>query len=285
MKTDSLFYRLFQSDPRLVFHLAGQDFPSTQSFRFGSREIKQTGFRLDGLLEPSPDCPDTPLSIVEVQFQPDDDLYLRVCGESLLYLRQYPSGRTWQVIVFYPSSAVERVNPVSAPLLALPNLHRVYLDQLPLLDSPNPKFWLIALVLAQLPRLPEIVERVRRHQREHPDDGVDWLDFLETLLVYKLPHCSREEIQAMFGFNDTELKQTVFYRQVFGEGKREGKLEGKQEGRQEGEAALLLRLLERRFGPVPGNARRRVQEADADTLLLWGERILDANTPEEVWGP
>jgi len=45
-----------------------------------------------------------------------------------------------------------------------------------------------------------------------------------------------------------------------------------------------LRLLERRFGPVPQDARDRIAAADADTLLAWGERILDAKVSEDIWG-
>jgi predicted transposase YdaD len=96
----------------------------------------------------------------------------------------------------------------------------------------------------------------------------------------------------MFGFGDVELKQTRFYQDVFKEGrlvgkakgKAEGKAEGKLEGRVEGEAALLLRLLERKFSPLPESARQRVASADAETLLAWGERVLDANRLDEVWG-
>ena len=52
---------------------------------------------------------------------------------------------------------------------------------------------------------------------------------------------------------------------------------------QQGEAGLLLRLLERRFGPVDEVIRIRVRSADSQTLLTWGERILTAQTIEEVF--
>jgi hypothetical protein len=61
-----------------------------------------------------------------------------------------------------------------------------------------------------------------------------------------------------------------------------GRREGRREGRQEGEAAMLLRLLERRFGTVDEALRQRLQAADADTLLRWGERIFQASTAEDV---
>jgi len=42
---------------------------------------------------------------------------------------------------------------------------------------------------------------------------------------------------------------------------------------------MLLRLLERKYGPQAAAAyRERVHKADADTLLTWSERILTAET-------
>jgi hypothetical protein len=83
---------------------------------------------------------------------------------------------------------------------------------------------------------------------------------------------------------DAELKNTRFYRDAYGEGREEGQEEGREKGVAEGEAALLLRQLERKFRPLPELARRRVAMADAETLLLWGERVLDAKSLDEVWG-
>ena len=80
----------------------------------------------------------------------------------------------------------------------------------------------------------------------------------------------------MFGFNDIGLKETRFYQQVFSEGRVEGRVEG--------EAAVVLRQLERRFGPPSEATRQRIASADAETLLAWAERILDAKALDDVWG-
>jgi len=61
--------------------------------------------------------------------------------------------------------------------------------------------------------------------------------------------------------------------------------EWKRQGRLEGEAALLLRQLEQRFGPLNEADRTRVSRADAETLLKWGERILTAASLEDVFEP
>lgn len=66
------------------------------------------------------------------------------------------------------------------------------------------------------------------------------------------------------------------------EGEQKGRLEGRQEGKQEGEAAMLLRLLALKFGPLPEPIIEKVRGADADTLLAWSERVLTAATAEEV---
>ncbi len=67
-------------------------------------------------------------------------------------------------------------------------------------------------------------------------------------------------------------------------GRQEGRQEGVQLGRQEGEVALLLRILERRFGPLADATLQRVRAADAETLLVWGDRVITAATLDEVFG-
>ena len=59
--------------------------------------------------------------------------------------------------------------------------------------------------------------------------------------------------------------------------------EGRAQGIQRGEAAALTRQLERRFGPVPEAARRRIEAADEETLLGWSERVLTATRIDDVF--
>jgi predicted transposase/invertase (TIGR01784 family) len=77
MKTDSLFYRLFKNAPELVLELANLKYTGGQGYRFCSEEIKQTAFRLDGILTPPQENIGLPVIFVEVQFQPDPNFYSR----------------------------------------------------------------------------------------------------------------------------------------------------------------------------------------------------------------
>jgi predicted transposase YdaD len=112
-----------------------------------------------------------------------------------------------------------------------------------------------------------------------------------TEIVYALLHYY---VQANSRLDEQEVR-TLLHETPFGEtlmqtfidryreqGRQEGRQEGWQEGRQEGEAAVLLRLMERKFGP-PGEAvRQRIAQADAETLLRWSERVLTADSLEAV---
>jgi len=68
MKTDSLFYKLFQQTLQLLLELAALELLGAENYQFRSEEIKQTSFRLDGVLTPPSEKPSLPLVFVEVQF-------------------------------------------------------------------------------------------------------------------------------------------------------------------------------------------------------------------------
>jgi len=57
-----------------------------------------------------------------------------------------------------------------------------------------------------------------------------------------------------------------------------------EQGMQQGEAAVLMMLLQEKFGAVSVDAHReRIKAAKPDQLLRWSKRILTAETPETVF--
>jgi Domain of unknown function (DUF4351) len=56
----------------------------------------------------------------------------------------------------------------------------------------------------------------------------------------------------------------------------------KAEARNDGERRLLLRLLRARFGELPAPATARIEAADVAELDRWGDRVLGAQTLDEV---
>ncbi|CAK0779014.1 transposase [uncultured Gammaproteobacteria bacterium] len=70
----------------------------------------------------------------------------------------------------------------------------------------------------------------------------------------------------------------------FNLGIAKGRVEGKVEGKAEGKADTLLRQLSRRFKTLPAGVEERVRAAGMDQLNEWLDRILDAQTLDDVFG-
>ena len=51
MKTDTIFYSLFQEFPSFFFELIDRPPEEAAAYEFTSREIKQLAFRIDGLYQ------------------------------------------------------------------------------------------------------------------------------------------------------------------------------------------------------------------------------------------
>ena len=72
-------------------------------------------------------------------------------------------------------------------------------------------------------------------------------------------------------------------REIREQGRQEGLEEARQERLQEGEARMLLRQLRLKFGALAPEIEEQVRSADADRLLVWGERILTAESLEDIF--
>ncbi len=75
---------------------------------------------------------------------------------------------------------------------------------------------------------------------------------------------------------------TRFAERFIEQGRQEGRQEMIDQGIQRGEARVLTTLLRLRFGELPAAVQQRIEAADADTLLRWAERVLTAQSLDEV---
>jgi predicted transposase YdaD len=107
LKTDSLFYRIFQTAPSVFFELLGQPTQVAQSYQFRSIELKQVAFRIDGVFLPQPEASDQTIWFAEVQFQLDLEFYNRFFAEIFLFLQQYPQTADWRAVVLFAKRSTE----------------------------------------------------------------------------------------------------------------------------------------------------------------------------------
>jgi predicted transposase/invertase (TIGR01784 family) len=265
MKRDSIFYRLFQESPALLFDLLENPPANASEYRFDSIAVKEPKFEIDGVFLP-PDTDNTGvIYFCEVQFQKDEQLYERVFGESFLYFyRHRERYADWQIVVIYPTRGIEQSNahPYRA-LLDCEQVHRVYLNELGEIQQLPLGVALMVLTTVEKAQAPEEARSLlARTQQQIPDPKASRaiIEMIATIMVYRFTNLSRQEVDAMLGL---QLADTRVYR------------EAKEEGRQEGESALVVRQLKRRFGSVDEGLTARIRGLEIDRLEDLAEALLD----------
>ena len=227
MKTDPIFYRLFQLFPSALLELIGRSPAEANVYEFTSVEVKQLAFRLDGLFLPAIESPEYPIYFVEVQFYKENDFYFRFFGEIFLYLAQYKPINPWYAVVIYPTRDIEVEETAQyGILLESERVKRVYLDELGELPENSIALGIVKLVMAPAQNTTQQARQLidkTRQQLAGEDIQRDVLELLERIIVYKLPQLSTQELEQMFTLDD--LKKTRVYQEAFQEGKAQAKQE------------------------------------------------------------
>ncbi len=94
-----------------------------------------------------------------------------------------------------------------------------------------------------------------------------------------------EEVSKMGGLSQLWKKEGIEEGLERGleRGLEEGLEIGRQEGLQAGECRVLLRQMTLKFGEPSDEVMKKLTAADAETLLLWGERLLSADSFDDIF--
>ncbi len=235
-------------------------------------EIKEKAFRFDGIF--MPEALDKNIWFVEVQFQKRAEFYWEFIGEIFLYLSQYKPEHDWQAVAIFAKRSIEPEIPKQfRTLFAGGHIVRIYLDELPEDESLN--LGIVRLIVSPNKESIALAQSLAGQVGEGDRERV--IEFIETVLVYKFPQMSREEVEAMFKLGD--LKQTRVYQEALQEGQKRGKLEGERIGTQRGQVLglrqVLVRLLTRKFGKVTLKTLKRLEKMTAEQLENLAEAVLD----------
>ena len=303
MKTDSIFYRLFQTFPETFFELIDRQASDASAYEFASVELKQTAFRIDGIFLPVPNLPEQPIYFLEVQFQKDVEFYARFFSEIFLYLRLYAPTKAWQAVVVFARDSMEpvEVEPYRV-LLESKQVTRLYLNALGDIAEQSLGVGIVKLVVETKKRTPKRVRQLVDQARSELADEMQRkvLDLIETVVLYKFPRINRQELAIMFGLN--ELRKTTYYQevrqeareelqdevrqqvlqelreevrqQVLQELREEVRQQVQQEVRQEA-SALIRRLLLRRLGAVNPQIQECIAQLSVPQLESLADALLD----------
>jgi len=233
VKTDTLFYRLFKDHPDLVFQLLGETAPCIGTYEFGSQEVKQLAFRIDGVLNPSPAAADLPIVFVEVQGYRDQQktLYHSFFAEIFSYLRDYQPPNDWLGLLLFTKRSLDPQLPLHfQDYASSARFKRVYLDELPAdLANQSLELNVLQLIGVEDEVAPERARQLVARARNEVTDGAERERVVELVLatlVYKFPTLEREAIRQMLGLD--ELKQTRFYQEIAEEERAEGREEERE---------------------------------------------------------
>jgi predicted transposase/invertase (TIGR01784 family) len=190
--------------------------------------------------------------------------------------RRYPQKRMHPVVIYLKPSSSELVYQES---FAIPGTRHDF-QVLRLWEQPEEVFQqsrglLPLAILSQTENrqrtLMEVAQRIEQieERREQSNIAVSTAILaglvLEKEVIEKL---LRQEI----------MRESVIYQEI----RAEGKQEGKQEGKREEGIYLILRLLRKRFGPVPEDLEKRIQGLSVSQLEDLGEALLDFETQTDL---
>ncbi len=255
MRRDTIFYQLFQQSPTLLFDLLSQPPANAARYTFEAVEVKETGFRIDGVFLP-PER-DGIIYFCEVQFQKDETLYERMVSEISIYVyRNREQLSDWQAVVIYPTRSMEQSNTDTVrELLASGRIMRVFLDELGAIEELPIGVGLMVLTTLE----GDEAKTEARAAIERSGGSRAIIDLISTIIVYKFDNLSREEVDAMLGI---ELQQTRVYR----------------EARAEEALLLIFRQLNRKLGELSPQLRTSVSALQIDRLESLSEALLDFNS-------
>ncbi|MCB0123791.1 MAG: DUF2887 domain-containing protein [Caldilineaceae bacterium] len=221
MKTDALFYELFQAAPQTFFELL--QITPTCSYRFESITVKMAEKRIDGVLEPTES--DQPLYFLEVRAFPDEVIYWRVMREVSTYFEQRPAQRStdWQAIVLWLNSEDD---PGLGTLLALshePQPRLIPTDLITLLKRLNEDSLVLQVLRPLLidnesevrQNVVQWVETIRRTPNMDTQTEERLVAILSQLIEQKFKNLGYKELSEMLRL--TPLRETASFQEVFKE--------------------------------------------------------------------
>jgi len=285
VNTDRWYYRVFQSAPDLIRSLLpgsaaaanalGLDpgAPGDRLYRFEALEINELSHRLDGVLWPrqTTGCaetgsPEFPVVLLEVQMHPDSGFHHRLAAQTYRFLQQQPQVEHWAVLVITPHGRL-KLGPTQALQVFLQQVVWLSLEDLSQQPDLDP-----LLNLLTLPVRPESELAATSQQILASRPDLDTV--VLPMLVQRFPELTEEQIMVIAGIPREEIRHT---RAV-----QDWLAEGEAKGRQEGEAAVTLRQLNRRCGPLTDASTAQIQALPVDQLEALADALLDFTGPADL---
>jgi predicted transposase YdaD len=225
--------------------------------------------------------PGCPVVLLEVQMHPDSGFQHRLAAQTYRFVQRHPRVEHLEVVVITPHQR-HKLGPAQLPRhlrVFLAEVHWISLEALSQQPDLDP-----LLNLLTLPVRPESELAASSQQILASRPDLDTV--VLSMLAQRFPFFSAEQIMVIAGFPLEEIRHTRAVQDWLAEGRQEGLLEGLQEGedkgRQDGEAAVTLRLLNRRCGPLSETTTARIQALPVEQLEALADALLGFQGPADL---
>ena len=281
MASDKLFYWLFQNQPDRIVSLL-TDLPvDAGGYQFSAPVLKEREYRLDGLFLPPADRPELPALILEAQMAADPGFFMRLYAETARLLQQQAVIRNWRVVVVCPSRQLNFGDP--SPVIEFLEQRVQWLELLPSRQAADAPLLLQALgLLVQAEDQVAAAAAELRVKAAGTAVAADLNDVINAIFISRFSGRSIQEVCALGSFTIEDFSKSVAYQEIFGLGEARGKAEGEAKGKAEGEATVVLRLLQRRCGPISAATTARIQALPLEKLEALAEALLDFSGPADL---
>jgi len=281
MASDKLFYWLFQNQPDRIVPLL-TDLPvDAGGYQFSAPVLKEREYRLDGLFLPPADRPELPAVILEAQMAADPGFFMRLYAETARLLQQQAFIRNWRVVVLCPSRQLNFGDP--SPVIEFLEKRVQWLELLPSRQAADAPLLLQALgLLVQAEDQVAAAAKELRVKATGTAVAADLSDVITAIVVSRFSGRSIPELCAMGGITIEDFCKSVAYQEIFGLGEARGEARGKAEGKAEGESTVILRLLQRRCGPISAATTARIQALPLEKLEALAEALLDFSSAADL---
>ena len=261
MKTDALFYQVFQFDPQALFQL--MQLPVEGEYTYESITVKTTEKRMDGFFKRIDG--EGPNVFLEVQGYPDSKIYWRFSREICTYHEQREQAPPFVAIVLFVD---KKYDPGPCPISFNPP-HRLIIANLEdcLKGAGGTPGVLTVLKPLTLPSQETLTEAADQWIREIdalklPDAKVKiLLELLEYAILQRFPELTLEEIRTMLHL--TPLDKSVAGQELIQMGKEEGREEGQAQGELIGEIRAIQRVLKQTVSPREELVQKNTEELQA----------------------
>ena len=283
LKTDHRFYGLFQSAPDLIalllpaagaaVPLLGPDSPGDVLYRFDALELKAANHRLDGAFWPrsaETGTPGQPVVLLEVQMHAKSGFKHRLWAQAARFVQLHPQVQHLAVVVVMPHRRLN-LGPAHLPHQLqdfLAGVHWLSLEELGQQTEHKPILTLLTLPVLPKPDIPGATKQIL-------EPRPDMVDTVLSILGQRFPNLTREETMALINLPTDHLRDTRFGQELLAEGRLEGEARGEARGRVAEAAAMAIRLLNRRCGPLGEAATAHIKALPLEQLEALAEALLD----------